>query len=54
MINDVVHYPAFDILKFGENLESKAICLTSGPVPPIHVVPKGQNKTHYIPQMIAL
>lgn len=47
-------YPALHIFKFGQDLQSKTIRLASRPVPPVHVVPKGQNKTHDVPQMFAL
>lgn len=51
---DIVCYPALDVFKFGEDLQSKTICLTSCPVASVHIVPKGQNETQYIPQMITL
>lgn len=50
----MVWYPALDIFQFWKDLQSKPICLASCPVASIHIVPKGQNKTNYVPQMSAL
>lgn len=50
----MVPYPALHIFKFGKDLQSETVRLASRPVPPVHVVPKGQNKTNDVPQMSAL
>lgn len=36
-------YSAFHVLQFGQNLQAKAISLTSDPAASVHVVPQSQN-----------
>ena len=47
-------YPAFHILEFGQDVESKAISLPSDPAATVHVIPQSQHQSHHLPHIILL